>query len=44
MQNVLVKHLVLGQKFAPPVIVRNVVDGQAEVVVAVFEEQRLRVF
>lgn len=34
-------HLVLGQQFASPVGVRNVVDGQAQVVVAVFEEQRL---
>lgn len=41
MQTIKVKHLVLSQKFAPPVIVRNIVDGQAEVVIAVFKKQRL---
>lgn len=37
-------HLVLGQKFASPVSVGNVVDGQSQIVVAIFEEQRLGIF
>jgi len=41
---VALRHLVLGQKFASPVSVRNVVDGQAKIVVAIFEEQRLGIF
>lgn len=34
-------HLVAGQQLAPPVCLGHVVDGQAQVVVAVFEEQRV---
>lgn len=33
-------HLILCEQFASPVSVRNVVDGQSQIVVAVFEEQR----
>lgn len=36
-----VSHLVLGQEFASPVSMRDVVDGEAEIVVTVFEEQWL---
>lgn len=36
-----VPHLILCQELASPVIVRDVVDRQAQVVVAVFEQQRL---
>lgn len=32
-------HLVAGQQLAPPVRLGHVVDGQAQVVVAVFEKQ-----
>lgn len=34
-------HLVAGQQLARPVCLGHVVDGQAQVVVAVFEEQRV---
>lgn len=33
-------HLVLGQKLAPPVGMREVMQGEAEVVVRVFKQQR----
>lgn len=32
-------HLILCEQLASPVSVRNVMDGQSQVVVAVFEEQ-----
>lgn len=34
-------HLVLGQQLAPPVGMRDVMEGKAQVVVTVLEEQRL---